>query len=112
MKDIQLDFNNKKIINNLIDKKDRVSQQIRIAVNVWIGDWFLNEDFGVDYDNSWGNILLMETYIKDQIRQVSGISSIKSFKIEKLLGSDEKIQFKIDAILIYKNDIITISEMI
>ena len=49
MKDLKLDFVNKKVINELIDKKDRVIQQIRLAVNVWVGDWFLDEDFGV-YD--------------------------------------------------------------
>ena len=49
MKDLKLDFINKKVINELIDKKDRVIQQIRLAVNVWVGDWFLDETFGVDY---------------------------------------------------------------
>ena len=111
MKDLKLDFINKKVINELIDKKDRVIQQIRLAVNVWIGDWFLAEDFGVDYDNSWGSQELMELYIKQQIKQVSGVNKIESFTIQKI-SNDTEQYFKIDTTIKFEGEVLEISEII
>ena len=111
MKDLKLDFVNKKVINQLIDKKDRVIQQIRIAVNVWVGDWMLDEEFGVDYDNSWGSQELMELYIKKQIAQVSDVSKIESFTIEKI-SNDTEQYFKIDTTIIFEGEVLEISEII
>ena len=111
MKDLQLDFINKKVINNFIDKKERVSQQIRLAVNVWVGDWFLDEDFGIDYDLCWGNQQMMENYVRGQIEQVSGVKSIQSFTIEKI-SNDTQVYFKIDATVVLDGEVLEISEMI
>ena len=111
MKDLKLDFINKKVINQFVDKKDRVIQQIRIAVNVWVGDWFLDEEFGVDYDNSWGSQELMELYIKQQIKQVSGVNKIESFLIKKI-SNDAEQYFKIDVTIKFEGEVLEISEII
>ena len=111
MKDLKLDFINKKVINELIDKKDRVIQQIRLAINIWVGDWFLDEDFGVDYDNSWGSQEHMELYIKQRIKQVSGVNKIESFTIEKV-SNDTEQYFKIDTTIIFEGEVLEISEII
>ena len=111
MKDLKLDFINKKVINELTDKKDRVIQQIRLAVNVWIGDWFLDETFGVDYDNSWGSQELMELHIKQQIKQVSGVNKIESFTIQKI-SNDTEQYFKIDTTIKFEGEVLEISEII
>lgn len=111
MKDLQLDFINKKVINAFIDKKERVSQQIRIAVNVWTQDWFPDETFGVDYDSSWGNQQLMESYIKSQISQVPGVKTISSFKIQTI-SNDTSVYFQIDATVVYNGEVLELSEII
>ena len=106
-----LDFVNKKVINELIDKKERVIQQIRIAVNVWLGDWFLDEDFGIDYDSSWGSQELMELYIKEQIKQVPGVNKIDSFSIKKI-SNDTEQYFQIDTVVKFEGEVLEISELI
>lgn len=111
MKDLKLDFINKKVINQLVDKKERVIQQIRIAVNIWVGDWMLDEEFGVDYDNSWSSQELMELYIKKQIAQVSGVNKIDSFTIEKI-SNDTEQYYKIDVTIIFEGEVLEISEII
>jgi len=111
LKDLELDFINKKIINKLIDGKERVNQQIRLAVNTFIGDWLLDEEFGVDYFNSWSSKQLMEFFIRQQIKQVSGVDAIKSFFIE-MIANDNKQYFKIDTEIKYEGDILKINEII
>lgn len=111
MKDLQLDFENKTVINSFIDKKQRVSQQIRLAVNVWIEDWFLDETFGIDYQAAFRNQQLMENYVKAQILQVSGIKSIKSFTIQTVTNEND-VYFQVDTILIYNGEVLEISEII
>ena len=111
MKDLQLDFLNKKVINAYVDKKERVSQQIRLAVNVWTQDWFLDETFGVDYDSSWGNQQLMENYIRAQIAQVPGVKTISSFKIQTI-SNDTEVYFQIDATVVYNGEVLDITEYI
>ena len=111
MKDLKLDFVTKKVINELIDKKERVIQQIRIAVNVWLGDWFLDEDFGIDYDSSWGSQELMELYVKEQIKQVPGINKIDSFSIKKI-SNDIEQYFQIDTVVKFEGEVLEISEII
>ncbi len=110
MKDLKLDFENKTIINEYVNNKDRVLQQIKVAVKVWLGDWALDEGFGVDYDSSWGNDLTMSTYIQAQIKQVPGVSSIESFSIEKNTDDELDIQYIIDAKIKFENNILVISE--
>lgn len=110
MKDLKLDFENKDIKNEYVDNKARVIQQIRIAVKVWIGDWMLDEEFGIDYNSSWGNTLTMSTYVQAQIKQVTGVSSIESFSIKKQLDDNNQEQYYIDAFIKFGNEVIVISE--
>ena len=112
MKDIKLDFENKKIINSYINNKDRVIQQIRLAVQVWKEDWLLNEEFGVDYDRAWGDMLIMGADIQEQIKQVPGISSIQSFDIKKDTSDENNIMYRINTEVKFNNEVIQISEAI
>ena len=112
MKDLKLDFENKAIINQYVNEKDRVLQHIKVAVRSWQGDWFLNEDWGVDYDNSWGSELTMSTYIQRQIKQVSGVLSIDSFTISTDTSDENNIKYIINTNITLDSGIITISEVI
>lgn len=111
MKDLQIDFTNKKLINKFVDNKDRVIQQIRISINVWIQDWFIDETFGIDYDSCWENRELMGLYVKNQIAQVPGVQDIVSFSIETISSSDE-VYFKIDTSIKFEGEVLDISEYI
>lgn len=111
MKDLKLDFVNKTVINEYVDKKERVSQQIKLAVNVWTQDWMLDETFGVDYDSSWGNQELMENYIRAQIAQVPGVKTISSFTIQRIADGNN-VYFQIDTTVVYNGEVLDISEMI
>ena len=51
MKDLQLDFINKKMLNKVVDNKARVHQQITVGVRSFIGDFFLNDNYGINYSN-------------------------------------------------------------
>lgn len=111
MKDLKLDFENKTVINDYVDKKQRVSQQIKLAINVWTQDWMLDETFGVDYDSSWGNQQLMENYIRAQILQVAGVKTISKFTIERI-ADENNVYFKIDTTVVYNGEVLDISETV
>ena len=76
-------------------------------------DWrlMLDEEFGVDYDNSWGSQELMELYVKRQIEQVSGVNKLENFSIEKI-SNDTEQYFKIDTTIIFEGEVLEISEII
>lgn len=112
MKDIMLNFADSKLVNEYIDKKPRIVQQITVACRSWAGDFFLNQDFGVDYDSSWGNMQLMELYIKQQVAQIPGVSSIVKSKIRREKGADLRDKFIVDLQLVYNQEEIVISDLI
>jgi hypothetical protein len=110
MKDLQLDFTNKLITNKLISGKERILQQIKLAIHTWTGDWLLDQNFGVDYDNAFSSEDLMEVYVRQQISQVEGVSNINSFTIDKVLDSNNAFKFVINAEISFDNDVLTITE--
>lgn len=114
MKDIRLDFENKTIIDEFVDNQDRIAQQIRLAVKSWQNDFFINTDFGVEYDVCWGDILLMRAYIAEAIKNVPGVSDIESINISKKKQylPIEKDYFEIQAEIIFNNSAINILEII
>lgn len=112
MLDIRLDFNNNKLINEYVDKKDRVVQQIIVTCRSWLGDFFWNQDFGVDYDSSWGNSQLMELYIKNQAKEIPGVFSIVKSSIKKEKDTNLRDMFIVDLQIVYENEEITISDLI
>lgn len=95
MKDLKLDFINKKMLNEIVNKKERIVQQIIVAVRSWIGDFFLNENFGIDYDNSWGNTLLLELYIREQVEAIDGVFVVNSIDVKKRKTIKIKIMHKL-----------------
>lgn len=87
-------------------------QQIIVACRSWLGDFFLNQDFGVDYDNSWGNMQLMELYIKQQVSNIPDVFSITKSSIRKEKGTDFKDKYIVDLEIVYNKEVITISDLI
>lgn len=112
MKDIKLDFINKKMLNETVDDQQRISQQIKVAVRSWKADFFINTDFGINYDDSWGDMLLMKSYISDQIREIEGVFGINSISISRKKDSQNRTFFEINAEVRLKNTSVNILEFI
>lgn len=112
MKDIKLDFTTKHLVNETIDGKKRVIQQITVAVRTWLKDFFLNEYFGVDYDNCWGNTTLLELYIKEQTEAIPGVFTVNSVSVARKKTFDGITYFQVDINITYENEILDISEEI
>lgn len=112
MKDIKIDFENKKLLNQTVEGKDRIIQQIKVAVRTWINDFFLNEAFGVDYINCWTNLTLLELYVREQVEAISGIFSAQKVSVEKVKDIGGLDYIKVDIGIIYEDDEITVTERI
>ena len=87
MKDLKLDFKNKKMLNDTVDRLNRVHQQITVAVRCFLGDWFLNDNYGINYSNCWSNPNLTKIFIKEQIEAINGVVSVTEISLRK---SDDK----------------------
>lgn len=83
MKDLQLDFINKKMLNKIVDAKPRTHQQITVGVRSFIGDFFLNDNFGINYSNCWSNPNLTKIFIKEQIEAIPGVLAVEKIDIQK-----------------------------
>lgn len=74
--DIKLDFVNNTMLNEYVDGKARIIQQIKIAVRIWYGHWTLASEYGVDYKTNLNNDILLGQQISEMIEQVDGVSRI------------------------------------
>lgn len=108
MKDLKLDFINKTVIDAYVDDKDRVVQQIKLAVQTWIEDWGLDETFGIDYDNAWYSNSLMEFYVRKMILQVDGVSQIDTFSLIKEEDDNGYITYFIKVTIVLNGEVVKI----
>ena len=110
MKDILLDFDNKRLLNEYVDNQNRVDQQIKVISRSWLGDFFLNENFGVDYDSCWGSPNLMKTFLSQQIKTIDGVSSINSMTVSRQKDEETKrTYFLFNAEIILDGDVLNVS---
>lgn len=87
MLDIALDSNGDLDVSTLdmrlIDKADRVRQQLKIKLQLWRGEWFLDTEFGTPYLQSiLGKQLTLSgaiTALKKSILEVDGVQRIDAF---------------------------------
>jgi hypothetical protein len=115
MKEIQLDFTNRKLLNNLIDNRSRVIQEVKYTCNIWLNDWFLNEDFGIDYLNCFDNEALMSSELQTAIENVLDVQSINSFNLTKKIDDSNNFKittFIVDVSIVFDNEVININEII
>lgn len=76
-KDLTLDFTNKKIINSFIKGKNLTIQQVVLSLQCWVGDWFLDGEFGTAYDLRLNNKSLLLSDIQSVILSNDKVSSVK-----------------------------------
>lgn len=112
MQDIKIDFTNNKLVNEYVSGKDRVIQQITVACRSWIGDFFLNDEFGIDYDNNWGNMDLTKLFIREQVLAINGVSSINKIDIKKTRDINQKTIYVVDIEIVYNKEIFSIPEIL
>lgn len=110
MKDLKIDFINQKLLNQTVDKKDRVHQQITVGVRSFLGDFFLNDNFGVNYSNRWANPSLTKIFIKEQIEAIPGVYSVVNLDVQK--SQDKYKTLIINATVKTDDGIIDITENI
>lgn len=85
----------------LVDQAEQVRQQLLIKLKLWVGEWFLDTDFGTPYLQSiLGKQLTLSgavAAIKTSILEVEGVRSIQEFTYN--FSSSERrlsVEFTVD----------------
>lgn len=68
----------------LVDKTEQVRQQLLIKLRLWVGEWFLDTDFGTPYlQEILGKQLTLSgaiTALRNSILEVEGVRTITEFE--------------------------------
>lgn len=62
IKDGDIDLNDKILVSD-------DAQRARIILNTWKGEWFLDDNAGVDYEMLFNNKINLSSLVKNQIRE-------------------------------------------
>lgn len=69
----------------LIDNAERISQQIKISLQFWLGEWFLNTQLGVPYLEricvKSPNIQHIRQIFRNTIQNVSGVTAVNALDL-------------------------------
>ena len=84
--DLELDYENKKIKNNFIKGKQLIMQRVVLALQCWVGDWFLDGEYGIPYDLRIDNKGLLLADAQSIILGVEGVSSVKDLDLKVTSG--------------------------
>lgn len=84
--DLELDYENKKIKNNFIKGKQLIMQRVVLALQCWVGDWFLDGEYGIPYDLRIDNKGLLLADAQSIILGVEGVSSVKDLDLKVTYG--------------------------
>lgn len=76
-------LNNNDLI--LIDNAERISQQIKISLQFWLGEWFLNSALGVPYLERIcvknPNLQHIRQIFRNTIQNVDGVTAVNSLDL-------------------------------
>lgn len=84
--DLELDYETKKIKNNFIKGKQLIMQRVVLALQCWVGDWFLDGEYGIPYDLRVDNKGLLLADAQSIILGVEGVSSVKDLDLKVTYG--------------------------
>lgn len=69
----------------LIDKAERIAQQIKITLKFWLGEWFLDTSKGVPYLKyvlvKKPNMNHIRAIFRERILDVPGVTAVKSLNL-------------------------------
>ncbi len=77
-----LDFSTGSLI--IIDEKEELAQRIKVSLQTWLGEWFLDNSAGVDWltlMERGTNIIKVKTEIQVNILQFEEVTQIQDFKV-------------------------------
>ena len=81
MKDLTLDFENKRVYNKFINDRDLVLQQVKVVVQIWQNDWYLDYSNGIDYRRRFGNKPMLLADLENAILSVSGVTKVSNLDL-------------------------------
>lgn len=92
LKDLKLNYGTKTVNNTFINGNELIIQSIVLALQCWLGDWYLNSDYGIDYENKLGNVSILIADMKEMILSCRGVTSVKNIRIKKMYENTNKTQ--------------------
>jgi len=108
-KDLKIDFTTGKLLNETVNGKDRVLQQIKLALRIIKGEWELDSSFGVGIFSEEGADAKAQD-VRNMLSQTDGVISVKTVEVTPIFNSNGYGNLLIDAIIQIDTDIIRISE--
>ena len=76
-------FNNNDLI--LIDDAERIAQQIKISLQFWLGEWFINTTLGVPYLERIciknPNLQHIRQIFRNTIQNVNGVTAVTALDL-------------------------------
>lgn len=90
-KDLKLDYENKTVINQFIKGKEQIVQAVILSLQCWAGDWYLDGDFGIEYDLRLDNRALLLADIEEVIMSNEGVISVQDLDVK--VKYDENIRY-------------------
>lgn len=101
--DLKLNFGDKTIDNLFLSGKELIMQRVTLSLQCWVGDWFLDSDYGIPYDLRLENKGLLLADVENVILGVKGVSSVQDLNIEIVyeIFNNKKVKcFKINGTVI------------
>jgi hypothetical protein len=80
--DNDLDFSTGSLV--IIEDKEEIAQRIKVSLQTWLGEWFLDNSAGVDWITlmeKGTNIVKVKTEIQMNILQFEEVTGIRDFNV-------------------------------
>jgi hypothetical protein len=108
--DLTIDFENKTIINEFVKGKRLTLQKVILACQCWVGDWFLDGDYGIPYDYRVDNKSLLLSDLQDIILGVKGVISLQDLDVKITYEGPRNTQkaFNINATIVTEDEDVVI----
>ena len=107
MKDLTLDFDNKTIVNKFVSERDLILQQIKVVVQVWKHDWYLDYYGGIDYKIRFKNKPMLLADLENAILSVDGVSKVNNLAITEDVVDGLTVYF-VTGDIVFNNETITL----
>lgn len=107
MQDLTLNFDNKTITNDFLDEEELVIQRVKLAIQCWSGDWFLDGNFGVPYSIRLGSKSMLMADLEEVILSVDGVQDVVDIDLKIVKEDGLKVyKFYVTINTIYKDNTI------
>lgn len=80
LRDLTLNFEDKTISNTFKKGKELIIQKVILALQCWLGDWYLDGLDGIDYEKRMYNKSLLLADTQSTILSVDGVVSVQNIE--------------------------------